>query len=179
MIRTGGRSAVLAWLIGTGLLAATGPAGADGDGRVAPLPGPRVVVDAHGVPVGTQVNAFSGPSRVWRRVGGLDVLLEVTGARIRSGSADLGFESADCTGPPWILSESTPGGSPFFTESALGPGGVLHAGPGPQQSRPIASRLALPGSDPPCVAVPVADQVVRPAVPILDLSSFEPPFRLR
>jgi hypothetical protein len=176
---TGVRQAVSAAIVGAALLAGAGAAGGAGDGRVPPGPAPRAVVDARGVLVGLQVGARGVGSLAWRREGGLDVLLDVSRDRIVRGSTDVGFEAEDCQGAPWILSEVTPGASAFFTESGIGPGSVLLVADGSAETRTIASRAAPPGDSPACQALTPVPTVVRPAVPLLDLSVFTPPFRVR
>ena len=170
---------LLGALAGMGALA-LGSAGARAasDGRVPPGLTPRMVVDARGVTVGLQVQGAAAVATVWRREGGLDVLLQVAGDRIFRGSNSLGFEAPDCQGDPWILSEVTPGSNPFFTESGIDPANVLHVGQGSSETRSIASH-ARPGGAPPCVNVTVSDQIVRPAVPLLDLAVFTAPFQIR
>jgi hypothetical protein len=172
----------LALLVLAGLALSVTPA-RGGEGARLPPWRPTRVVDATGRVVGRVVDALGlDLVTVWVQAGQRDVILGARPDRIEIVAVlQTGFESADCTGPAWILGtpEPIPSGLFLFSVVALGPGRAVLVADGPAVPRTILSRFD-PSVDPPCVAVPPGPpQPVRPPLTILDLDDWQAPFSLR
>jgi hypothetical protein len=145
------------------------------------LPDVPVVVDATGRVVGPVVGVSSPWLEVSLTAGGRVVSLTVTEDRFLAGSNQVRFESTDCSGPPLLLTfPPAPGVTRLEPPSGIGPDNVLFGeSGGPEASVTVKSFwnqfLTPPGCAP---LAPVLSTVV-PAAPLLDLTTFTPPFSVR
>ena len=145
---------------------------------------PPVLVDGTGQVVG-QAFLDQGLSPVpavlvWLRTGGRDLLLSATTDTLSPGPFPLGrvaFAEPGCTGPPWFVPLSTT--SLVFVPVAAGPGNnVLFAPGGPAQGVVINS-VWIPSATDPCQLEGGAPLLLQPALPIVNLDSFPPPYTVR
>ena len=158
------------------------PAAAQADtraGRAAPT-ATAVVVDALGTVVGPVVAMLAFFPAVRLRADGRDAVMIVLGDRL-SSLLPADYESNDCTGPPWVREMLSPlRASLIFEVAAVGRLNELLIANGDPVTRTMNSRWdgfsTPPGCDP---LVPAETEIVRPTRVLLDLDTFQPPFRLR
>ena len=158
-----------AFLVFPGALAAQTPAA--GGGRTPP-PAP-VVVDANGQVVG---GAFGLGVRV--QVGDRAAVLQVGPSQFMGGLADVLFESSDCQGPAFLQPSVLPGVATLLEDVGVGPRNLLLAPGGAVETRTIRSAWVSVASPPACFSTSAVDVEVVPAVMLMDLSIFTPPFRI-
>jgi hypothetical protein len=152
------------------------PAGAQGPGSRRP-PGSPVVVDAQGREVGAVLGTdlLLLVVTVGLRAGGQVSAVGVLRHQFVGGSGVIGFEASDCTGERFLLEGPS---APFLeAPAAIGPGNVLHGATGEPEPRPIAA-LWDPAGTPACRPQPPAVTAVFRVVTLLDLDTFQPPFRI-
>jgi hypothetical protein len=140
-----------------------------------------VLVDADGQVVGPLLVHYNSPAGIVRIVrGDLDVPVQVRASSFLEAFARVGFESGDCTGPPWLVDLLPTTSPPFFRAAGVGPASVLYVGEGPRATPTISSKWTIPPGDPAgCQPQAAAAQEALQAVEALDLSIFRPPFRIR
>jgi hypothetical protein len=115
-----------------------------------------------------------GLLRVGVAVGGQVSLVDVGRDGFVAASDLVAFETSTCTGAASLLSGSTT----LYRPGGLGPGNVLYGAAGAEESRPMGA-VWHPGPFPECT--PEASPLTvfaAPAVPLVDLGAFEPPFRV-
>ena len=158
-----------------GLAWATEPWG----GRLDP-PDHAVVVDAAGLEVGVVVT-MAGPFPFVRlRADGRDALLSVLGDRLFSFFGKAVYESADCSGRPWLRSEAPLTIAPLIVEvAAVGRLNELLVASGDPETRAFSSSWNSFAEPPACDPEPLTSAIVLPTRVLTDLGVFTPPFRLR
>ena len=174
---SGARRLALAFLAALSLAPGAGGAA---DDRLFPSR-PPVLLDGTGRLVGLAYAGLDRELLVWHRVEGRDLLLEATPDALESSPATdgsrLGFQAADCSGPPWFLGPRFP--VPLvYTEVAPGPDRTLWVADGPPSIASITSTFH-PALTSPCQTEPGGFLQLQRAIQILDLKSFPPPFTVR
>ena len=112
-------------------------------------------------------------------MGPVGTLVRLNDERFLDGSLVLGYEDAGCQGSPWLVKKGLPNFDPIvpglFTHSAVGPDKVLYV-PGPTPATPVVSSYRSAFA---CEAVAPSPAPAFPAVPLIDLGIFVPPFQVR
>jgi hypothetical protein len=137
--------------------------------------GPTVVVDATGRRVGSFLGTQgSDGAGVLVDVPGRTVVLTVTGNRFFAQGI-VAYSGESCTGAAWLTEPGLVGVSPLFDHTGVA-GSTLFAVDGPLQSPELTSFWDNNTATPGCVNLSLGGPVF-PAVPVLDLGVFTPPFR--
>jgi hypothetical protein len=155
---------------------APGPAGRGG-----PRPDLVIVVDANGREVGVVFAITYLFPVTLLRADGRDAALGVYADRLVPYLARARYESGDCSGSPWIVTEDPIGiAVPVAEPATIGRGNVLLVANGDPQARTFGSGWEQHSTPPACLPTPLSSpEIGRPTRVLLDLQQFTPPFRLR
>jgi hypothetical protein len=151
-------------------------------------PGPLVVEGPSGAPRGLMVGGggdFTGGSAaVLVPVGSRLALVRARAEGVQDGTSPVAFESADCTGPAWLLAadQLAPPRAPLVPRTGVALDGSLLVESSPAFSLTMVARLDRLALDGPLACAPVAPPQERRghlAVPLLPPEALAGPLRAR